>query len=348
MSGINKDYMQVIISEVIDHPEASSKSFVFSRPDGKILPAFRAGQYISLRLKIGESLLTRPYSLSSAPDCGRYTVTIQSNPEGFAADWMLENLKAGDSIEISHPQGEFFHNPEKDGINIIAVSGGSGITPFLSMACAIRDKAEDFNLTILYGNRTSDSILFKKELDSICAATPKVKVVHVLSDEKAAGCETGFITAELIKKYSKEDSCVYVCGPEDMYRFLEKELPKLGLPKERIRSETPGVTRKVSSHDGFPKEAAGRKFSIKLKKGRAVYNIKASSEEPVLVAIERAGISAPSMCRSGVCGWCKSRLVSGKCFIPGENDVRDREEVRNNEIRLCASFPVSDLVLELN
>lgn len=222
MSGINKDYMQVIISEVIDHPEASSKSFVFSRPDGKILPAFRAGQYISLRLKIGESLLTRPYSLSSAPDCGRYTVTIQSNPEGFAADWMLENLKAGDSIEISHPQGEFFHNPEKDGINIIAVSGGSGITPFLSMACAIRDKAEDFNLTILYGNRTSDSILFKKELDSICAATPKVKVVHVLSDEKAAGCETGFITAELIKNIQKKIPASMSAALKTCIGFLKK------------------------------------------------------------------------------------------------------------------------------
>ena len=83
------------------------------------------------------------------------------------------------------------------------MAGGSGITPFYSIACAVADGIEDFVLTILYGSRTKDTILLKEELEAVAArSNSRVKVVHVLSDEAAEGYEHGFITAELIKKYA--------------------------------------------------------------------------------------------------------------------------------------------------
>lgn len=344
------DCVNVRIARIIDRPESWAKSFMLSSEDGSALPPFRAGQYISIRLKIGESLITRPYSLCSSPRraCqGEYEVTVSENPGGFAADWMLRNLKVGDKLVVSAPLGEFFHDEARDCHDVIALAGGSGITPFLSMAAAIRDGDEDFRLTIIDGNRNQRSIMFREELDEICAATDKVRVIHVLSDENKEGFEHGLVTAELIRKHAKGDYSIFICGPGAMYSFLKSEMAKLDLPKHLVRSESPAVTHDIARRPRFPAEAAGRNFKITVRQGVHERLIEASSEEPVLIALERAGIKAPSSCRSGVCGWCRSRLVSGECFAPEENDGRSPEELRDGYIHPCASFPVSDIVLEV-
>lgn len=348
--ALHPDKVNLIVDEVIDLPDSRAKLFVFKNADGGPLPYFRAGQYISLKLKIGDSFVTRPYSLCSAPKEapeGKYALTIQSNPAGFAADWILGNFKKGDAVEASAPQGNFFFDRYRDEKNVIALAGGSGITPFLSMAQAIRDGAEDFNLTLIFGNRTEASIFFKKELDDIAAACPKVKVVHVLSDEEKDGFEHGFITADLVKKYAPENYSVFVCGPEAMYRFVKPEIEKLGLPKRLVRPEMMGVTKKVYDNPEFPKDAVGKTFELTIKQGPAEYKIKADSTESILVAVERAGIKAPSRCRSGECGWCRSRVISGNYFAPKENEGRRWADIEYGYIHPCSSFPVSDMVIEV-
>ena len=104
------------------------------------------------------------------------------------------------------------------------LSARHGITQFYSMACAVADGIEDFDLTILYGSRTKDTILLKEELEAVAArSNGRVKVVHVLSDEAAEGYEHGFITAELIRKYAgEEEYSLFLCGPKAMYDFANK------------------------------------------------------------------------------------------------------------------------------
>lgn len=347
--AMHPDFQKFVVDQIIDHEGADAKSFILKRADGKPAAFFRAGQYVSLKLQIGDSFVTRPYSIASSPmwaKDGKYAVTIKKNPGGFAADWMLENLKVGDEIIGSGGLGNFYYEGVRDCKNVIALAGGSGITPFLSMAYAIRDGLEDFNLTILFGSRTEDAILFRKELDDICAATDKVKVVHVLSNEEKEGFETGFITADLIKKYAPEgDYSVFICGPEAMYRFAEGEVKKLGLDEKHVRRELLGVTKKVWEQPGYPVEKKDQTFKLTVKQGPNECVCDCSANESVLVALERAGIKAPSRCRSGECGWCRSRLISGDVFIPAETDGRRWADKKLNEIHPCASFPLSDLVL---
>ncbi len=199
--ALHPDYMNLEVSEVIEHTGASAKTYIFKATDGNRLPCFRAGQYLSLKMKIGDSFITRPYSISSSPAWakeGKIAITVRTNPSGFAADWILNNLKVGDNVISSAPEGQFYYEDLRDAKNVIAIAGGSGITPFLSMAYAIRDGIEDFGLTILFGSRNEDNILFKKELDDICAKCSKVKVVKVFSYEEKSYFELGFITADLI------------------------------------------------------------------------------------------------------------------------------------------------------
>lgn len=347
---LHPDYQKLVVSEIIEHPGAGAKTFVFKREDGENPAYFRAGQYLSLKLPIGESFVTRPYSISSSPKEaleGKVSVTVRANPNGFAADWLLENLKVGDKVLASDGQGQFYYEDLRDAENVVALAGGSGITPFLSMARAIRDGVEDFNLTILFGSRTEESILFREELDEICAACDKVKVVHVLSDEEKAGFEHGFITADIIQKYAVAPYSVFICGPEAMYRFLGGEVAKLELPRRLVRREMLGVTKKVWEQPGYPQDAKGKTFRMTVRQGEMEKVIDASADEPILVAIERAGIAAPSRCRSGECGWCRSKLVSGDIFVPEENEGRRWADVQHGYIHPCSTFALSDLVIEV-
>ena len=348
---LHPDHQKLVVSEVIPHDAAGAKTYVFRSAENKPLAYFRAGQYLSLKLQIGDSFVTRPYSISSSPKWaleGKVAITVRTNPGGFVADWLLENLKEGDTVIASAGEGQFYYENLRDAKNVVALAGGSGITPFLSMAYAIRDGIEDFNLTILFGSRTEETILFREELDAICAACPKVKVVHVLSHEEKEGFEHGFITAEIIKKYAQEPYSVFICGPEAMYRFVAAEIEKLELPRKNVRRELLGVTKSVWEQEGYPADCKDKTFKLTIHQGPNQWTVDASANEPILVAIERAGVAAPSRCRSGECGWCRSKLVSGSVFIPEKTDGRRAADVDFNYIHPCSSFPVSDLVIEVS
>ncbi len=348
--ALHPDALELTVDNII--ARGGAKTFVLKRPDGKPLPYFRAGQYLSLKLPIDDSLVTRSYSLCSSPKealNGSYAITIRANPGGFAADRLLRDLKPGDKLISSAPQGFFYYEDLRDAGHVVGLAGGSGITPFLSMARAIADGIEDFSLTLLYGSRREEDVLFRGELDEIARSCPKFKVIYVLSDEERACFEHGFLTAELIRKYAPadEDYSVFLCGPEAMYRFLQPEIEELGLPPRRFRRKLIDVTKSPWACEGYPAEAEGKSFSIRVKQGPEEWTVPASADEPVLVAIERAGIKAPSRCRAGECGWCRSRLLEGTVFIPKENEMRRWADVHYGYIHPCCSFPTSDLVLEI-
>lgn len=126
---------------------------------------FKAGQYISVKLNINEEYATRAYSLASSPAHAAkniYRITVKRVRNGLVSNYLLDNIKVGDSLTISKPTGNFTYNSIRDEKNVIAIAGGSGITPFMSLALAIEDGLEDCDLTIFYSVRTYDDMLFKK------------------------------------------------------------------------------------------------------------------------------------------------------------------------------------------
>lgn len=345
--------IQHLIISAIKKQAGNTKSYILEPAPGtetKSPAYFRAGQYLSVKLQIGESFITRPYSISSAPaeafdGKGRYVLTIKRLEDGFASNFIFDNWQVGTVIEASAPQGELVFEPLRDAQNIVGLAGGSGITPFYSLAQAIADGTEDATLTLLYGSRRHDEILLKKELEALAASCDRVKVVHVLSDDpEAEGYEQGFLTAELIKKYAPAgDFSIFVCGPAVMYRFLEKELTQLGLPKRRLRYEMFGEYKNPENDQGFPDAAIGKTFKLQVDMQGKRKAVQAKSGESILVAMERAGIAAPSKCRSGECGFCRSRLVSGSYYIPKGLDYRRMADVKLGYIHPCCTFATSDV-----
>lgn len=341
---------EVVISEIRQNG-ADAKTIVLKTKDGSPLAYYRAGQYVSVSIPIGGTVTTRSYSLCGSPEWakrGEYNITVKRDDAGFVSPYIQDNWKVGQEVTISGPQGHLYYEGLRDAKKVVALAGGSGITPFMGMAYAIRDGHEDFDLTILFGSRTADGIVYKKELDEVCAACDKVHVVHVLSDEEKEGYEHGFITADLIKKYGGDgEYSIFMCGPQAMYNFLDGEIEKLGLRRKFVRREMFGAIKDPWNQPGYPEEIRGKTFNLKVIKYGEEFNITAAADETLLTAIERAGISAPSRCRSGECGWCRSKLISGQVFIPEKTDGRRRADLDFGYIHPCSSFPAGDCVIEI-
>ena len=356
MHTLHPGVQNVVVTEIIE--QEGAKTFRLEPDTGagtKRLAPFTAGQYVCILLRLEGSVFTRPYAISSSPvdayaDKPFYTITVKGVKDGFASQHILKNWKVGEKVTITEPDGTFYHEPLRDAGKVIGLAGGSGITPFYSMAQAIRDGKEDFDLTLIYGCRSEKEILFRDELDKIAKECSKFNVVYVLSDETKDGYESGFITADLIKKYSEgsEDYSLFICGPKAMYDFVRKETEKLGLPRRRVRYEAPGEYKNPENDADFPKDAVGKTYNITVDTPDGRKIIPARSGESVLVALERAGIAAKSHCRSGECGYCRVRVKSGEYYAPKSYDHRKGADVKNNYIHACSAFPVSDLHILLN
>jgi len=343
-----------IIAEVVDHGDAKSFKLVPNAAKGtEEMAYFRASQYVSVSLDMDGKPVHKPYTIRSNPkdalgkDNTSYTLTIKTVTPGYASPWILSHWKQGDEVDISGPLGDFYYQELKDAKHVIALAGGSGITPFYSMAAAIADGIEDFEMTILYGSRTADNILLKDEIEAVAARSGgKVKVVHVLSAEEKEGFEHGFLNAELIQKYAPaEDYTVLMCGPKAMYDFCTAECIKLGLPKRRYRAEMSGDYMNAVNDPEYPKDQIGKEYNLTVEIHGEKQTIPCKAGESLLWALEGAGIKVPSHCRSGECGWCHSKLVKGQVYIPKAADGRRLGDIKFGWIHPCATFPLSDVEL---
>lgn len=298
---------------------------------------FRAGQYVEITAKVGDSLVNRPYAISSSPYTalreGKLSVTVKK--AGFFSEWLFDNAKVGDELIVGDPSGQFHYESVTDAKVVVGLAGGSGITPFYSMAQALKEGSEDFELILLYGAKTKKDLIFKEQLEAL--VSDKFKVVYVLSDEKTKEYEQGFITKELISKYAPEKYTVMMCGPQAMYSFADKQLAELGIGGKWVKHEANCVgKRDVKSVD--------HNLTVHIRDN--VYNIKANSCETLLVAMERAGLKVPSKCRAGGCGFCHSKLINGKFSIAGA-DKRRLADLKFGYIHPCCSYPDSDMEIEV-
>ena len=349
-----KQYLK--ISEIIDETKSTKTFKLIPDPNSetKKLAYFRAGQYLSLKVEVNGVSITRPYSLSSSPSDalnGFYKITIRKEEHGFLTNYIWENWKVGILVESSGPEGKLYYEPLRDKRHIVGIAGGTGINPFRSIAREITEGNLDAKLTLLYGSSDEEDILFYNEFKKMGEIYPnKIKTIFVLScdDITLEGCEEGFITADRIKKYVDINQCsFFICGPQEMYKFIDKELEKLKIPLKRIRREVFGEIKDIIIYSDYPQEIAEKVFKINVQIGNLSKEIPGKATESILVAMERANLAPPSKCRSGECGFCRSVLLSGSIYVSPINDSRRSADKLLNYFHPCSSYPISDLEIEV-
>ena len=311
----------------------------FRRLDGDAFPFFRAGQYVSLRGQVGESLVSRPYSIASSPrEALENKLVLGVEDAGFFSGYLGREARAGDRFAMTEPSGEFHYETLRDKKRIACIAGGAGITPFLSMAKSMAEGDEDYEMTLFYGARTEDRIAFKAELDAL--AEKGLRVVYVLSDEEKTGYEHGFVSARLLEKYVDiRDVTFFLCGPKAMYDFVLKELAPYGLPVKAVRKD-------ATFCGDLPLENP-RTFRLTAHIRDRVYTVEARENETLLTALERSGIPAPNKCRAGGCGYCHSRWIRGEYRIAEGRDGRREADRKFGWIHPCVTYPLGDMEIDV-
>lgn len=340
------------VKEIVAH-SPDFKSYILTNDAArgtKSLAWFSAGQYLAVTALLDGKIYTRPYSLASSPRDSlknEYRIAVKRVEGGIVSGVILDTWEVGTSVTASAPLGDFTYEPLRDASTVIGIAGGSGITPFRSLAKAIAEGDEDCALTLLYGSRTLADAVFSDEIAALAAECPKIRLVNVLSEEENESCEHGFITADLIKKYTPEgEYSIFLCGPQAMYRFVDKEIETLGLRRKFIRHELFGEYFHPEQNADYPAPEA-KEFNVTVRMAGKVHTLTCAADTTLLRAMEAAGLNPPSDCRSGRCGWCHSQLLKGEVYVPAEVDGRRAADKQFGYIHPCCSFPLSDVELDV-
>ncbi|MDR2672674.1 MAG: iron-sulfur cluster-binding domain-containing protein [Coriobacteriales bacterium] len=343
-------------SIVATHRETpTSQTFTLAPLKGSQLPAFHAGQYLSVKFTIDGKTLTRPFAISSAPyealENGRLDITFKVKPGGYASEYIQENWHVGTELVLDAPFGHIYYNGIRDSAHIVGIAGGSGVTIFRSLIKEMLHSGDrPDRLTLLFGSRNSSDILYRKELDELAtAAGGRVTIIHVLSEpEDDWTGEKGFITAELIGRLVPDyaEASFYVSGPAALYDFIEPELDKLNISPMRRRIECYGESDNIVRHPDFPGQA-DKTYTLTVLLGVDRREVVALSTETIAVALERAGLAIDTRCRSGECGWCRSRLESGRIWQRPQSDgVRARDK-DVGYFHPCSAYPLEDITVRV-
>ena len=343
--AIHRKELKLVVQSVMDTGK-QAKIFRFVSEDG-YLPPFEAGQYINLFTQIEGVRTSRPYSLSSSPkQRAYYEITVARTRDGFVSDYLLDQVKLGDRFTANGPAGVFRYQPVFHSKKSLFLAGGSGITPLLSMTREILDAGLDRDVVMLYGCRNPEAALYHEELTAYTAAFPNFRYHLVVSDpvENWDG-ERGFLDEALIRRLVPDfaQRTSYICGPQVMNDFCKSALEAMGVPEKKIRREMFGARRDIQNEPGWPAELTGNEvFTITVGDKK----ISAKSGEPVLVALERAGVRVNVCCRSGECSLCRVKLVSGNVFL-ARGMLRRYADEKYGYIHSCKAYPMGDIEIML-
>ncbi|MGZ4779657.1 MAG: FAD-binding oxidoreductase [Thermoanaerobaculia bacterium] len=320
-----------VLGTFVQTPEIHS--FRLKRPAGF---AFKPGQFLMVRVQVSGKPVVRCYSITSAPSSRGY-LEISVRNQGAVSRHLHETLVAGTTIDIRGPSGTFVY---PDGNRpIVLVGGGIGVTPLLSMLRHGVDAQPDRSITLLLSVRTAADVPFAKELDQYSARHPNVRVVIALS----GGSHDPRYLSGRIDRHALEavlqsvNECEYMlCGPLAMIDAMKSMLESMGVPSSQIHFEKFETAVAGAAH------AAVEEPWITLKQsGRKV---KTAAGQTILDVCEGAGAPVPSMCRVGVCGTCRLRLVSGD--VAGDFDGLDESDRASGYILPCVARPLSDCAVD--
>lgn len=304
--------------------------------------SFIAGQYVTLKTTINDEEVRRAYSLCSLPKSNEFKVAIKAVENGKFSVYATTQLKAGDTLEVSKPEGKFILNPEPNK-NYIGFAAGSGITPVLSMIKSVLETEPTANFTLVYGNKSVTDTIFYSELNELKNTYPKRFNLHYIfsrkSEENALfGRIDKANTNYFVKNTYKETvfNKAFLCGPEQMVNIVSETLLENGFLTENIHYEL--FTASSDKENLSEIKDGNTQITILLDDEEISFSMEQT--KAILAAALNNNLDPPYSCQGGVCSSCIAKVTEGKAIMT-KNDILTDEELEDGLILTCQAHPTT-------
>ncbi len=311
---------------------------------------FTQGQYLTFRRNFDGQELRRSYSICTGRGDGHLQVGIKRVDGGAFSTWANTELKCGDTLEAMPPMGNFFAKANVAAPHYLAFAGGSGITPILSILRTGLEEEADARFTLVYANRSANTIMFREELEDLKNQyLRRLNIIHILEEDShdidlfhgrvdSAKCTALFQHWIDIASVNM----AFICGPEPMMLTISQALSDHGLAKDQIMFELfasgqPGRAPQPAKST----RQTGNGVNGRVTLGGESRALMIPRETSLLEAALQANLDAPYACRAGICSTCKAKLLQGKVEMSANHALED-DEVNAGYVLTCQSFPVSD------
>lgn len=312
--------------------------------------AFAPGQYLTLRANIEGEDLRRSYSICSALGDDLLRIGVKKVDGGAFSAFANQNLRAGDIVEVMRPEGRFVLKDGAAGRHVLGIAAGSGITPILSIAKSLLATDPSARFTLIFGNRTSQSVMFAEEIEDLKDRhLGRVVVAHVLSREpQDVPLLAGRIDAARIRALAEgvldlgSVDEAFVCGPEAMVAEARAALSDLGLPPERVRVELFTASAPRAKFQPAEKAEPGAviaRVEVTLDGKSSAFDMLASDEN-LIDAAARVGLDLPYSCHGGMCCTCRCKVTEG-AVVMAANYSLETWETDAGFVLGCQSRPTT-------
>jgi ring-1,2-phenylacetyl-CoA epoxidase subunit PaaE len=310
---------------------------------------FTPGQYLTLRATIDGQDVRRSYSISSGSDDGECRVAVKKVENGLFSTWANEQLKKGDELQVMTPMGSFC--PELDSTqskHYLLIGAGSGITPLISIAKSVLVSEPKSEVSLIYGNRHFQQIIFRDELEDLKDLNlGRFRVFHVLSGEPNDialfhgridnGKIEGFLKTFLAK--SKVDS-VFLCGPQEMTENAKQLFLSSGMEADQVHAELFNTAQPMKKQAEKKEEDTSNWCEVSVIMDGQQTDFKMHMDYPVLDAAQKAGMDIPFSCKGGMCCTCRAKVLEGKAEML-VNYALEPGEVQDGYVLTCQAVPKS-------
>lgn len=317
--------------------------------------AFRPGQHLTVKARLGGEELRRCYSICRSRSPAEISVAVKAIDGGRFSRYAQNDIHQGMALEVMVPQGHFGYQPQAERRGeYLAIAAGSGITPMMAIIGATLATEAQSRFTLIYGNRSSHSMMFRQALADLKDRYPqRLQVVHLFSQEsmdsdllqgRIDGAKLRALSGRLLD-FSRVDEA-FICGPAVMMDDAEAALGELGMAANSIHLErfnTPGSSVKRAT--GV--QAEGRTVTIR-QDGRDRLVALSAEDDSILDAALRQGADLPFACKGGVCATCKCKVLSGEVAMAANYSL-EADELAAGYVLSCQALPTSgDVVVDFD
>lgn len=336
-------YQMVTIKEVV-HVAKDAVNLVFEKPEKF---DYEPGQFITIIEEVNGKKIRRAYSLCTTPFEDEHpAVTVKRVPDGAMSNYLNEKVSAGEQLEIMEPMGMFTTTYDASNQrDAVFFGGGSGITPLISIARSILLKEPNSTITLVYGNRSEEFVIFKDLIASMEKTYGgRFKAIHILEEGDAdyIGRPTEAMIGEICKSVSCDDKTeFFICGPQPMMDIVSGGLRVAGFKEDHIKMESFDAPKDEPKSKKSKKDVGESEVTILL--DGEEYSITVKKNSSILDAALDNDLDMPYSCQSGLCTACRGNCVEGKISID-EAEGLSQDELDEGYVLTCIGKPLSDKI----